>query len=255
MSDAAAAAPTGTEATTTTTTETTATPATSATGSFFGEPDPAPTPDATVQATETTGEKQSENGEVKTDEPPALKMPGKDATPEEWAAFYKQVGVPEQATDYAVALPEGDAPENTALIQEMFKKANILPDQAKALLEYRNEVYAKQAEAAAEAAKQAEAEMIARGKAEHTELMNEWGQNAQQNTEIMRRGLQQFGPQDVETQKTLIATMEHVLGPKETMKFFHRIGQAIGEHDAAGLGANNGQRPATKTAAEVLYGG
>ena len=44
---------------------------------------------------------------------PALKMPGKDATPEDWQAFYKQVGVPDDPSGYEVKLLEGE-PEDLA---------------------------------------------------------------------------------------------------------------------------------------------
>ena len=39
---------------------------------------------------------------------PALAMPGKDATPEEWAAFYGQLGRPETPEGSELPLPEGD---------------------------------------------------------------------------------------------------------------------------------------------------
>jgi len=45
------------------------------------------------------------------DEAPAVKLPGKDATPEQWSEFYKQIGAPDKAEAYELPLPEGDSGE------------------------------------------------------------------------------------------------------------------------------------------------
>ena len=51
----------------------------------------------------------------------------------------------------------------------------------------------------------------------------------------------------------VIAAIESKLGYKATIQFLHGIGKGLGEHDAAGMGANNSAPP--KTLAERLYPG
>lgn len=194
------------------------------------------------------------DAEAAKNDPPAVKRPGKDATPEEWSAFYKSIGAPEAATDYEVTLPEGDDVENTARIQELFKAADILPEQAAKLLEFRNKMFVEQNAAAAAAE---EARLVAldnKNKTEAAELTNEWGAASTANMELARRGVTQFIAGDQNKQMQVIASMESVLGYKETMKFWQNIGKSIGEHDAPGLGSNNEQKQSQKSAAEVLYG-
>ncbi len=205
-----------------------------------------------------TPEQQAEADALKAAEAEAvIKRPGKDGTPEEWSAFYKSIGAPEKAEDYAVELTEGDAPETAALVQEMFKEANILPEQAAKLLEIRNRI-AAETNAANKAAKDAaDQAMDAKNKAEHDALTNEWGgaEPAKEQMEITLRGVTQFVPGTKDEQYKLISTMEKTLGYKQTMLFFHNIGKKISEADAAGLESNNSKTPEVRSAADRLYGG
>jgi hypothetical protein len=51
-----------------------------------------------------------------------IKLPGKDATPEDIATFHKQIGVPSKPEEYEVKVPEGyELPETTAAILDQFK--------------------------------------------------------------------------------------------------------------------------------------
>lgn len=210
-------------------------------------------PDAAAQTTALTPEQQAAADSAKAAEPPPLKMPGKDASPEEWAAFYKQVGVPDTAEAYEVALPEGANPEEATLIQSMFKEANLLPEQAAKLVEIRNRLFAENTAAAAKAEEARIAALETQNKQQAAELTNEWGAKATENMEMARRGVTQFIDGDQAKQQAVISAMEQALGYKETIKFFHNIGKAIGEHDAAGLGVNTtGTSP--KSMAERIYG-
>lgn len=206
----------------------------------------------TPPAAETPLTETKPEGEAPTEAKP-LTMPGNDATPEQWAEFYKQAGAPEKAEDYQVTLPEGDDPAVAPHIQELFKKAGILPHQAEVLLAERNRMFAEQSAAAQKAQADAEAAIDAKNKSEAADLANEWGARQTENMELVRRGATQFIDGGQDKQYRVIAAMEKELGYKETMKFFHGIGKAIGEHDAAGLGSPNGQKAPTKTAAEALY--
>jgi hypothetical protein len=189
---------------------------------------------------------------AKAAEQPALKMPGKDAKPEEWAEFYKQVGVPEKAEAYDVQLVEGEPPEMAGMVQKMFKEANILPDQAAKLLEFRNKIAAEANAASAKAEADRITALDAKNKAEAADLANEWGQSTDAIPEFAKRATRQFLPGDkaVET----INALESVLGYKETIKFLHGIGKGLGEGDAAGLG-NSAEGKPQKTLAERMYPG
>lgn len=256
MTDTATAAPAATD--------TAAAPASVAGGALFGAPAAeTAAPAAVVPAAGTeapvvlTPEEQAAAdaaAEAAKNEAPAVKKPGKDATPEEWAEFYKSIGAPESAEGYEVALPDGDAAENAALIQTMFKEANILPEQAAKLLEFRNKIFSEQTAAAAAAEQARITALDTKNKAEVAELTNEWGASATANFEMARRGVQQFIPGDQARHDAVIGAMEQAIGTKGAIKFFHDIGKSIGEHDAAGLGANNEQKQSQKSAAEVLYG-
>lgn len=218
---------------------------------------PAAAPASTEPPAVLTPEEQAAAdaaAEAAKNEPPAVKKPGKDATPEEWAAFYKAIGAPEAATDYEVALPEGDDAENAARIQALFKEANILPEQAAKLLEIRNKMFAEQTAAAAAAEEARVKALDTANRAEFAELKNEWGQAATANMEHARRAMTSFIPGGTEQHVKVISAMESVVGTKATIKFFADIGMSIGEHDAAGLGSNNEQKQSQKSAAEVLYG-
>lgn len=232
-----------------------AAPASLANDALFGKPAGAgehgATAGAAPAATDGDAKPQDAPNQDAAEQP--AKIPGKDATPEEWAAFYKQLGAPEKAEDYAVTVPEGADPAETALIQGMFKKANLLPEQAKALLEVRNELYAKQSELAKQAEEKRIAAIETANKQQASELAAEWGAKATENMELARRGVTQFIDGGQEKQQAVILAMEQALGYKETIKFFHGIGRAIGEHDAAGLGSNNGVAAGRKSSAEALY--
>jgi hypothetical protein len=186
-----------------------------------------------------------------TTEQPALKVPGKEATPEEWQAFYKQIGAPESAEAYELPTPEGDDGQFAKTAAEWFKDAGVLPQQAQLLATKWNEFTAAQA-AAAEQAQQAEIRALhEKNTAEKADLDNEWGQRAPENYEFARRAARQFFP--AEKAEDVIAAMESVLGYKGTVQLLHGIGKGLGEHDAT-VGMGNATSGAKRSAAQILYG-
>jgi hypothetical protein len=182
---------------------------------------------------------------------PTVKLPGKDATPEQWAEFYKAVGAPDKAEAYELPVPEGQDGEFAKTAATWFKDAGLLPQQAQALAGKWNEFTAAQAAAAEAAETQRIAQLDQQNKVQEAALKNEWGQSHDANMELARRAVRQFIP--TEKAGDVIAALEDRLGYAETIKLMHSIGKGLGEHDAPGLG--RAPAPGRKSAAEILYGG
>jgi hypothetical protein len=178
-------------------------------------------------------------------------MPGKDATPEQWAEFYKQIGKPDSADDYDLVVPDGADGEFARQVAPLLHKANLTKEQARMLSEGWEEM---RVSANAKLAEQQAAEAKARdtqNQREEADLKNEWGQNHQANMELAKRAVRQFLP--TEKAADVLDALENSIGYAQTIKFLHGIGKGLGEHDAPGLGQPTQQ--GRKTAAEILYGG
>ena len=180
-----------------------------------------------------------------------LKMPAKDASPEDWAAFYSQIGRPETPEGYELPLPEGDTGEFAKQMAPILHKNGVTAEQAKGLAADWNAMVAAQTAEMEAADVAAVAAMNSKNTAEAVALKNEWGQAHEANMHFAKLAVQQFMPSD--KAGDVIAAIESKLGYKATIEFLHGIGKGLGEHDAAGMGANN-SAPA-KTLAERLYPG
>lgn len=213
---------------------------------------PAATATPAVAPDASTGKPaDSATTEPTADEAPTVKLPGKDATPEQWADFYKSIGAPDKADAYELPLPEGDSGEFAKTASEWFKEAGLLPQQAKALATRWNEFTLAQ-QKAYEVSEQARIQALdTKNKAEEVALRTEWGQKHDGNMELARRAARQFIPQDKVSD--VVTALEDKLGYAETIKLLHSIGKGLAEHDAPGLGQQTGG--GRKSIAEVLYGG
>lgn len=180
-------------------------------------------------------------------------MPGKDATPEDWSAFYAQIGRPETPEGYELAVPEGDNGAFAKQMAPILHKHGVTAEQAKGLAaDWNAMVTAQIAEMdAADAA--AAVAMNSRNVAEAAALKNEWGQAHDANMHFAKLAVQQFMPAD--KAGDVIAAIESKIGYKATIEFLHGIGKGLGEHDAAGMGSNNAGAGVTKSLAERLYPG
>ena len=217
--------------------DTTAAPAAAPTAATAPAAAPAVAPDATTAPAAP--------------ETPALSLPAKDAPPEAWAEFYKQIGAPDSADAYQLPVPDGGDAEFAKTAATWFKEAGLLPQQATALASKWNEFAAAQQAASAQAEAQRIAQLDQRNKAEEATLKTEWGQQHDANMELARRAVRQFIPSD--KAPDVITALEDKLGYAETIKLLHSIGRGLGEHDAPGLG--RAAAPGRKSAAEILYGG
>ena len=183
--------------------------------------------------------------------PAPLVMPGKDATPEEWSAFYAQIGRPETPEGYELPVPEGDNGEFAKSMAPILHKHGVSAEQAKGLAADWNAMVAAQVAEMNAADAAAAAAANAKNAAEATALKNEWGQAHDANMHFAKLAVQQFIPSD--KAGDVIAAIESKLGYKATIQFLHGIGKGLGEHDAAGMGSNNSTP--VKTLAERLYPG
>lgn len=180
-----------------------------------------------------------------------MKLPPKDASPEQWAEFYKAVGAPDTPEAYQLPVPEGQDTGFAKTAATWFKEAGLLPQQAQALASKWNEFTAAQAAATEAAEAQRIAQLDQQNKVQEAALKNEWGQSHDANMELARRAVRQFIPS--EKAPDVISALEDRLGYAETIKLLHSIGKGLGEHDAPGLG--RAPSPGRKSAAEILYGG
>lgn len=113
-------------------------------------PEPAPSPEPTdwrAQITSDDGKKFAESSpdldhllgrtlDMQRKLSTAIVPPGKDAKPEDIAAYRKQIGVPETAEGYQFEVGEGQEPTDTdkalhAAMGKIFHEGNITADQAK----------------------------------------------------------------------------------------------------------------------------
>ena len=214
--------------------------------------DPAAAPAAPLDASSTLIDAPKAPDAPATPEAPAaLNMPGKDATPEDWAAFYTQLGRPETAEGYELPVPEGDDGAFAKQVAPMLHKHGITAEQAKGLATDWNAMLAEQA-AVATAAEQARiTAMDTKNRAEAETLKTEWGQEHDANMHHAKQAVSQFLPK--EQAGNIIAAIEAQVGYKATIQMLHAIGKGLAEHDAAGLGAKTGGE--AKPLANRLYPG
>jgi len=223
----------------TTTTTTDAPAATSAAAALAGTPPAITAPAATTPPA----------AEAPAPAVDALSLPGKDATPEQWAEFYGKIGRPEKSADYGLKVRDGEDPAFVGEVADVMHKYGLTKDQANGL---QNDLMAK-AEARMQAAEQQRiAALDTKNKAEQAELKTELGDRFDSQMELAKRAVRQFA--GTEQAADIITAIEDKLGYKATMQFFMGIGAGLGEHDANGQArqqADQGERPPTQ---KVLYG-
>ncbi|MEY2689972.1 MAG: hypothetical protein RL375_4172 [Pseudomonadota bacterium] len=179
-------------------------------------------------------------------------MPGKDATPEEWAAFYGKLGRPESPDAYQIPVPDGDPGEFAKQVAPMLHEAGLTQKQVDVLAPKWNEFVAAQMAESEKAEAARIAALHSKNTAEAAELKNEWGQKHDANMEFARRAAKQFMPADKAPEA--IAALESVLGYKGTISFLHSIGMGLAEHDAStGMGQSGAPSAEMKTLAQRMY--
>jgi hypothetical protein len=138
-----------------------------------------------------------------------VSLPGEKATPEEIAAFHKQVGVPEKPEDYKVApkLPEGfefnelDKGVVSSITQKMHARGGLAAHPQ--MVQLMQEVYA-------EASEEAQAQLVARATEIHNEtqaaLEKEWGPDKARNLGFAKSVVDRFTSGEPEEVRDLLQT-------------------------------------------------
>lgn len=139
-------------------------------------------------------------------------MTPKDETDADgWKAIGSKLGVPANAEEYKLPVPEGQNDGFAKLASGWMQKANIPPVMARQLTEQWN-AYATETEKAAKA--KSESEVAA--------LTAEWGPKATENTETARRGFREFATQLGITADPKV--VEDAFGSANFLKFFLGLG-------------------------------
>jgi len=115
-----------------------------------------------------------------------VKVPGAEATPEEWTAFHKSIGVPERAADYGLKPPDkfpegvGDDPKLREAFAQEAVKLGLTPKQALGLQEFQLRMVGEQARASRDAVAVALAQ-------EKAELRATFGDAVERSVDLAQR--------------------------------------------------------------------
>jgi hypothetical protein len=168
----------------------------------------------------------------------AIIKPGKDAKPEDVAAYRKAMGVPEKPEDYKFEVAEGVEPTETdkafqSTMAKIFHDAGISSEAAAALNKGWNTFVAAQAKATKEADE-------AFAKDAETQLRKEWGNDFDRNTEFAKRALKQLagdGADDLLNLETKAGRF--LLDDPRMLKVFAQVGREMGEGSLGSVVSDN----------------
>jgi hypothetical protein len=165
-------------------------------------------------------------------------LPKDDADTEGWKAFGQKLGVPANAEEYKLPVPEGQDDGFAKLASGWMQKANIPPSMARALTTEWNAYTA-----------QVQAQLKADSDAKVAALNTEWGPKATENTEMARRGFREFAEKfGLKTDPT---KFEDAVGSADFLKFFLGLGSLNAEIKFAGGDGKGGfGMPATEARAK-----
>lgn len=157
------------------------------------------------------------------------------------AEFYDKLGRPKTPEEYKFQLPEGDKGEFAKQVAPLLHKAGLTNQQVEMLSGGWNELMAGSVASAKQAQEEATAKAEEAYNAEQTKQMKdleegEWKGNYDKNVELSRQAAKQY-----DVSPKMLGQLERVWGSKAVMKFFHKIGETIGDDGIhGGAAANNG---------------
>jgi hypothetical protein len=151
-----------------------------------------------------------------------LRLPGKDAKPEDWRAVWNKLGAPEAPDGYELTPPEGQSDEFLKAASGWFHELGVPKSMAAGLATKWNEHVASE---------QARMEGVwnQRFDTELTALKGEWGDQFDGNVDFAKRVMRTAGWKTEELQ-----AMEKALGPAAFLKGFSGLGKMLGEHRFVG---------------------
>lgn len=185
-------------------------------------------------------------------------LPGKDAKPEDWKAYYKAIDAPDAAAlepSLGEVVDKAFATKAAATMAE----AGLLPHQAKALAEWWNTESKAALEAhqtaATKAATDAATAVQTKIDGEDAALKNEWGDKYPAQIETAKRAVRQFLPSDPKLAGDAITALERSIGYGATMKMLQKIGAGLAEGTLRGDGQpqNNADANTEAARAKRLY--
>lgn len=148
----------------------------------------------------------------------------KDEDTEGWNKLYTRLGRPESADKYEIEADEGIKAE----AQKAFFDAGLSLKQSKDLTDWFNKTSKAQKEALDKALEE-------QSKKERDEVVAEWGDNAQKNSELLKRGAKLLSEEEDDWH-----SVEMALGTKKFMRIMKSLGEAISED---GLPSENKSAP------------
>lgn len=154
----------------------------------------------------------------------SIRVPGKDAKPEDVAAFHKALGVPETPDGYEIALPEGVELDDAGKARmDAFKAAMHAKGATPAAVSAAFETY--QAFVQQEMTARAEAIESARASQKKT-----WGPEYDRNVELAKRAVRTFGDAGLAQMLETNTTDGVPLGEHPALiEAFAKIGRRMGE--------------------------
>lgn len=159
-----------------------------------------------------------------------IPMPAKDASEEDWRAFWTRIGAPEKKNGYAV--PEDGMPAGVKIedrhveaFREMAHRIGLTTKQFAAIARHEANMIA-QGMTDAEAANKIAVEEA------KTALTSEWGDAYRQNVDLAKQGIEKFGGKDLME----AATASGIIHNPTFLKAMAKIGRLVSEDEVLGSG-------------------
>lgn len=149
-----------------------------------------------------------------------IPVPTQHATDEDWKGVFQKLGLPAEAKDYNLKLPEGVNADSAFMkgFKEFAYKSNILPKQAEGLLSwYEGQIKSQSGEVQAHADTQRAAGITA--------LRQEWGNAFDTKVLAAQVAFKEFGDEDAR----VFLNESKLAESPQLLKMFARIGETMNE--------------------------
>ncbi len=182
--------------------------------------------------------------------PAALTLPGKDAKPQEWSAFYRAIGAPETGDAYGIQTAKGADGAFAKEAATWMAEQGLMPHQAQGLVAKWNAYVEAQKTATTQASETAAQAAHAKNTAEAETLKTTWGAQHDANLGQAKQAIAQFvRPVAGDKSGDVVSAIEGVIGYAATVKLMHSIGKGLGTGGLQGAG----NAPAKPSALEAMY--